>query len=302
MKRVCVLAAALATAAILSGCANKPKSLSGEAPKVPGVDRSIKTAAIARPAAPNLKSKPKAEPKDDPDQGFQLRSSGLRGRTMTVSNINEIRLHSKEVVLTFDDGPVPTHTNRVLTALDKYNVKATFLMTGSMARANPSLALKVFQKGHSVGSHSYTHSNLARMSTTAAINDINRGERAVEAALGGNRNAVGFFRFPYLADTKTLRSTLAGRGIVVLDVDVDSKDYFKSSPDALVLRTMSRLRKRGKGIILLHDLQARTAKALPALLAALNREGFKVVHLKYRGDRRGPVLVSSLDEKQPDQL
>lgn len=212
----------------------------------------------------------------------------LAGRTLHVNSIGDIRLASKEVILTFDDGPAGNNTKRILDALDRKGVKATFLMVGSMARNNPALAREVVRRGHSVGSHTYGHPNLARMSFDSAVKEIRRGEAAIRGAGIGD---IPFFRFPYLADTGALRKHLAGRGIVVLDVDIDSKDYFKQSPQVIAERTMARVKARGRGIILMHDLHARTAAMVPDLLDRLEREGFKVVALKPA--RAGPFVAAA---------
>lgn len=213
---------------------------------------------------------------------------GLAGRTLTVGSVSDIKLRPREVVLTFDDGPIPGKTESILTTLDRYGVKATFLMVGQMAKTYPALARAVTARGHSVGSHTWRHANLAQMGHERAMNEILRGEQAVMA---GSKTDVGFFRFPYLAATSSLRAALARRGTVVLDVGVDSKDYFKLQPDEVVSRTMAALRHRQSGIILLHDIHGRTAAALPALLSQLKAEGYKVVNLRYKRSRMQMVAA-----------
>lgn len=220
-----------------------------------------------------------------------LRRTPLTGRVMRVGTIEDIRLAPGEVILTFDDGPAGGNTRRILDALDDKGVKATFLMVGEMARSRPGLAREVVARGHTVGSHTHGHPNLAAMSHGRAIDEIARGERALREA---GIDDVPFFRFPYLADTAALRRHLAERGIVVLDVDIDSKDYFRISPARVASQTMARLRARGSGIILFHDLHARTATMLPSFLNMLEREGYRVVAL--RPAREGPptaILASS---------
>jgi peptidoglycan-N-acetylglucosamine deacetylase len=200
----------------------------------------------------------------------------LAGRTIPVSSVYDIRLKPREVILTFDDGPVPGRTDSILDTLDEFGVKATFLMVGEMAHRHPETVRKVAARGHSIGSHSWGHPNLAKMSFDQAVAEIKRGEEAIRAAGAG---PVKFFRFPYLADTSRLRTYMAARGVVVLDVDIDSKDYFKTGPTQVAARTMSTLHRQGGGIILFHDLQTRTAAMLPGFLAMLKREGYSVVHI-----------------------
>ena len=215
----------------------------------------------------------------------------LAGRSLRVSRVSDIALRDKEVVLTFDDGPMPGRTEKVLAALDRYGVKATFLMVGQMANAYPAIARKVAARGHTIGTHTQSHRNLAGMSTANAKAEIERGRKSVAAAVGSG-NVAPFFRFPYLASTSALRRDLASNGVVVIDVDIDSKDYFKSSGDQVRARTIARIERRRKGVILLHDIHGRTAEMLPGFLADLKSRGYKVVALK---PGRGSFLVASLD-------
>lgn len=220
-------------------------------------------------------------------------AGGLAGRTIRVSRIADIRLAPGEVVLTFDDGPMPGKTERVLDILDQFGVKATFLMVGQMARAWPAIARKVAARGHSVGSHTQNHPNLAAMGHAAALSEIEAGRRSIAAALAPLRPAP-FFRFPYLASTGALRQHLAAQGIVVIDVDIDSKDYFSSGPDALRARTVSSIASHGSGVVLFHDIHARTAAMLPALLRDLKSRGYRVVHLA-PGSPGTDVLLASVE-------
>jgi peptidoglycan-N-acetylglucosamine deacetylase len=211
---------------------------------------------------------------------FPGQRRGLAGRTIRVGAIHDIILTRGEVVLTFDDGPVPGRTTAVLDALEAHNVKATFLMVGQMARNNPHLVREVASRGHTIGSHTQNHPNLAAMGLDRAMAEIEAGERSISGALVPTRHAAApFFRFPYLADTPALRRHLAARGTVVIDVDIDSKDYFQSTPNQVRDRTLQMLERRGSGIILFHDLHQRTANMLPSFLDQLRSRGFRVVHL-----------------------
>ena len=206
--------------------------------------------------------------------------SALSGRTIAVARYSDIALRPKEVVLTFDDGPMPGKTHKILQALRDYGVGATFLMVGQMAKTYPKIAQDVAQAGHTIGTHTFRHANLRTMSDAAAMAEIRKGEISVADALKpiGMRPAP-FFRFPYLADTSRLRHELAAEGVVAIDVDIDSKDYFRDAPATVRDRTLRTLEKHGQGIILMHDIQARTAAMLPSFLAELQKRGYKVVRL-----------------------
>lgn len=207
-------------------------------------------------------------------------SGNLAGRTLEVASTADIVLRPREVVLTFDDGPRPGKTPAILDTLDAHGVKATFLMLGSSALAHPQLARQVAQRGHTVGSHTYDHVNLSDLSRQAAIEEIARGEAAVAEALDGAGQGLSpFFRFPYLAETGFLRTNLIQGGVVVLDVDIDSKDYYKESARVVADRTLRRLDARGSGIILFHDIHQRTVDMLPGFLEELAARGYSVVRL-----------------------
>lgn len=237
-----------------------------------------------------------AEPKESSTSGFfsSHSFSGLAGRSITVNSIADLKLRYHEVVLTFDDGPMPGRTENILRVLDNAGVKATFMMVGQMARSYPALVREVAAHGHAIGTHTQNHANLANMSAAGAEAQIDGGVKSVSAALVPSMHSVApFFRFPYLASTAALRRQLAARGIVVIDADIDSKDYFQSTSDQVRKRTMSSIEQRGSGIILMHDIHPRTARMLPQLLADLGAKGYKVVRL-VPGHRGRELLVSSL--------
>jgi len=205
-------------------------------------------------------------------------------------------LKAKEVVLTFDDGPNPATTNKVLHALETHCAKATFFMVGSMVRANASTAKKVAAKGHTVGVHSDTHKNLGRLNANSAIKDVDRSIVTINNKVG--RNVARFFRFPYLSENQSVNRHLSRKNYGVFAIDVDSLDYRINNANSLVNRIMSQLRKQGnKGIILMHDTKKVTARATGMLLSRLHKEGYKLVHIRGRSSDRAPepVVIASAD-------
>lgn len=259
------LAAGLAASLMLAGCATKPTT-----------EMSLKTAYAPTAAAhAPLKANDPVAMEPTAWGGYWHH---LAGRTLTVSSLHDLKLADKEVILTFDDGPMPGKTEKILATLDQFGVKGAFMMVGEMAAAHPAIAKKVLDDGNTIGSHTYRHPDLAKMSFDMAMAEVVKGENAVSKAVGTD---VNFFRFPYLADTKSLRSAVAQRDMIVMDVDIDSKDYFSVKPAAVLERTMDELHRRGHGIILMHDIHQRTAAMLPSLLTRLEKEGYKVVTLRY---------------------
>jgi peptidoglycan/xylan/chitin deacetylase (PgdA/CDA1 family) len=186
-------------------------------------------------------------------------------------------LKDKEVVLTFDDGPLRPYTRPVLEALAAHCTKATFFMVGRMAVADPEMVREVARRGHTIGTHTWSHRHLNALSSQQAHGEIELGLSAVQQALG--RPVAPFFRFPYLADSKSLLARLEERNIAAFSIDVDAYDYRTQSADTVHRNIVSQLQSKGKGIILFHDIQPSTARALKRLLDDLKQRGYRVVHM-----------------------
>ena len=191
-------------------------------------------------------------------------------------------LADKEVVLTFDDGPFPATTSKILAALARECVRATFFLIGKSAEANPQIVQRIADAGHSIGHHTWSHPVLSKISPAAALTDIDRGieadKLALHAASTGDASAP-FFRFPGFASTPSLLDTLKSRSIVVFGADLWASDWNVMSPQQELRLLTSRLDSVGKGIILLHDTKNQTASMLPAFLQYLRRNGYKIVHV-----------------------
>jgi peptidoglycan/xylan/chitin deacetylase (PgdA/CDA1 family) len=188
-------------------------------------------------------------------------------------------LQPGEVVLTFDDGPWPTNTPKVLAALKEHCTKATFFIIGKHAVWHPNILKQVAADGHTIGTHTFSHANLAKkkMKGEKGRSEVEKGVSAVKFALGSPPSP--FFRFPFLQDPDDVVAYLGSRNHAVFSMDVDSFDFKHRNPDKVVQSVMSKIKKKGKGIILMHDFQKSTAKAMPKLLNELKAGGFKVVHL-----------------------
>ena len=198
-------------------------------------------------------------------------------------------LADREVVLTFDDGPLPPYSDRVLQILAAQCVKATFFLVGSQARANPAAVRRVYNAGHTIGTHSQNHP-LRQMSQPRAAREIDGGIDSVVAALGDARALAPFFRIPGLLRTPHVEAQARARELVVWSSDTLADDWRKISSDRVLHLALSRLERKGKGVLLLHDIQPRTVLMLPTLLSELKRRRFKIVHVVPEGER--PVLSS----------
>ncbi len=204
----------------------------------------------------------------------------------------------KEVVLTFDDGPWPVNTPAVLEALAHHCVKAIFFPIGKHALWHPEILKQVAAAGHTIGSHTWSHANLgaARKASSkhhrggkdaaeAELSQHDRGVEEIEKGFSAVRAALGappapFFRFPFLKDPPDLLAYLAKRNVAIFSHDLDSFDFKMRKPEDVIKSVMTKLERKGKGIILMHDFQQATAKALPDLLNLLKEKGYKVVHMR----------------------
>ena len=187
-------------------------------------------------------------------------------------------LRDKEVVLTFDDGPWPGHTAAVLKALADQCTKAVFFPIGKHSGWHPDIMKQVAAAGHSVGSHTWSHRDLSKLSQQDGIAEIEKGVAGVSIALG-NKPTAPFFRFPALRHPPELLKYVGERNIGVFSTDMDSFDFKMRKPDQVIASVMKKLEKHGKGIILMHDFQQATAHAAPELLKKLKDGGYKVVQV-----------------------
>lgn len=191
-------------------------------------------------------------------------------------------LADHEVVLTFDDGPRPPSTQKVLAALAQECVRATFFLVGRSAAESPELVRRIAAQGHTVGHHSFSHPMASRLSFERMKADIDRGIAADEMALNGaaiTTPSTPFFRFPYFDSTPPTLDLLQSRGIVVFGADLWASDWENLTPAQELTKVTERLKAARKGIILLHDAQPRTAAMLPAFLRYLRENGYRVVHV-----------------------
>jgi peptidoglycan/xylan/chitin deacetylase (PgdA/CDA1 family) len=207
--------------------------------------------------------------------------AGTTPRVGLKSFPDTLPLADHEVVLTFDDGPWPATTSRVLAALARECVHATFFLIGRNASAHPELARRIASEGHTIGTHTWSHPSLKRIKPEAAIAEIDHGISTVETALRGTTTPVApFFRFPGFESTPATLDLLQSRRIVVFGADLWASDWNRMTPKQELALITERLDAAGKGIILFHDTKAQTAAMLPAFLRYLRDNGYHIVHVK----------------------
>jgi peptidoglycan/xylan/chitin deacetylase (PgdA/CDA1 family) len=201
-------------------------------------------------------------------------------RIGTMQYAETLPLEDHEVVLTFDDGPLPRNSNQILDILASQCVKATFFTVGRMAHDYPEGVRKLRDAGHSIGSHTENHpTGMDRLPIERIRQEIDEGLASVTAALGDASAVAPFFRMPGLRRAEATEEYLASKGIQVWSADFLADDWRLISPSRVYDLAMQRLEAKGKGILLLHDIQARTATALPRILQELKARGYRIVHV-----------------------
>src|SRR5262245_39359764 len=195
-------------------------------------------------------------------------------------------LKDHEVVITFDDGPIPPYSSAVLDTLSSQCVKATYFLVGEMAQAYPSLVRRIYNEGHTIGTHSQNHPlRFQRLTAPSFERQVDRGIASVDAALGDPKALSPFFRIPGLGRTSAIEKYLASKSLVTWSADVVGDDWKRISAREIVRRTMRRLDEKGRGILLLHDIHQTTASALPILLKELKDRGYRVVQVVADNER-----------------
>src|ERR1700688_1421741 len=187
-------------------------------------------------------------------------------------------LNEHEIVLTFDDGPWPGNTPAVLKALAEQCTKAVFFPIGKHAGWHPEILKQVAAAGHTIGSHTWSHKDLTKLTTDEAKDEIEKGIAAVSIALGNNPGGP-FYPSPALRNPPEMVKYLGERNVAIFSTDMDSFDFKMRKPDQVIKSVMAKLAKHGKGIILMHDFQHATAEAVPELFKQLKAGGYKVVQV-----------------------
>jgi len=201
-------------------------------------------------------------------------------------------LGPREVALTFDDGPDPETTRRVLDILDRHCIKATFFMVGYYAAKHPDIVREVAARGHVIGTHTWLHpSSLRSYSQTQAQREIRRGFEAVEAALASapaedRLRLAPFFRFPGLNDSPALIRWLGERHIATFSCEFGADDWKPIGSAEVRRRAIRNIASVGRGILILHDTKPRMADMLSSFIVTMREQGYSFVQLVPAGESR----------------
>ena len=189
-------------------------------------------------------------------------------------------LEDHEVVLTFDDGPLPKYSNQILDILAAHCAKATFFLVGRQANDNPEGVRKVRDAGHTVATHTQNHpTGMDRLPLDRSRQEIEQGIASVTAALADGTAPAPFVRIPGLRTNDGIEEFARAKGLQVWSADFPADDWRNVSAARVYELAIKRLEAKGKGILLLHDIQPRTVAALPRILHELKARGYRIVHV-----------------------
>ena len=196
-------------------------------------------------------------------------------------------LPPRTVLLTFDDGPHPLHTPRILDILARYRIKAVFFQVGqnigtldSAAGAtlrDPQLMARILAEGHAVANHTQTHPQLPKLDAVRVTDEIDRTEALLSFATRGQAGAgrAPLFRPPYGARNDLVLAEVTARGLRSVLWNIDSRDWADPLPRSVAHRVIEETLREGRGIILFHDIHSRAVDALPVVIEELQKHGFQ---------------------------
>jgi cellulose synthase/poly-beta-1,6-N-acetylglucosamine synthase-like glycosyltransferase/peptidoglycan/xylan/chitin deacetylase (PgdA/CDA1 family)/spore germination protein YaaH len=249
---------------------------------------------VARQPQPGHRTVQVDEDKTIPSQYLSVVSETMDSYPLSYT-VAQYGYHPRQVAITFDDGPDPVWTPKILDVLKKKNVKATFFMIGEVAQDNVGVMRRVFNEGHEVGNHTFTHPDISDISTTQVDLQLNLTERLFASKLGVN---PVYFRPPYSIDQEPDTNDQAAPvdriqrlGYVIVGNKIDTSDWDehpRKSPQQIVDTVFEQFAQmdpkpwtRGS-IILMHDGggdRQPTVDALPVLIDALRARGYEIVQV-----------------------
>ena len=247
--------------ASLGSCSNAEKT-AGSA--VPEAAAPVKTEANTAYRTPTIKG---PVPRN-PDMNLSANFSPNAGVTFSRVSVGQ-----NYVAMTFDDGPHPQNTPKLLDILRERNIKATFYVIGRNVDLYPAITRRIVAEGHEIGNHSYTHGNMSKMSDDKVREELKKTADAIARAAGVKPRTL---RPPYGALLQTQRSWIHSEfGYPTIMWAVDPRDWQRPGPSVVTSRILSATTPGA--IVLAHDLHAPTVTAMPATLDGLLQKGYKFV-------------------------
>jgi|GEM_PF-327957 len=209
-------------------------------------------------------------------------STGVRNPTITIprtvppgsrTRYSSVSTTQPLLAMTFDDGPHPTHTPRLLEIMAQRNIKATFYVVGKNVQAYPQIVARMVREGHEVANHTWNHPKFTAISDATIRHELQRTAKAIHSACGVYPKTV---RPPYGAVTERHRQWIYREfGYPTITWNVDPNDWQKPGPSVVAARLVSGARPGG--ILLAHDIHSGTISAMPSAFDQLLGKGFRFV-------------------------
>ena len=239
-------------------------SCSAAAPLKPETAAPVKTTANPGYRTPSVKGPVPRNP------DMALSSDFSKGSGISFSRV---LVSGNYIAMTFDDGPHPQNTPRLLDMLRARNIKATFYVVGQCVDLYPQVVRRTVAEGHEIGNHSNTHRLLSKLSDAEILADLRRCHGAIGRASGVQPRTM---RPPYGGLLQRQRELVhAEFGYPIILWSVDPFDWKRPGSSVVTSRILGGA--SAGGIVLAHDLHSQTVDAMPATLDGLLRRGFKFV-------------------------
>jgi peptidoglycan/xylan/chitin deacetylase (PgdA/CDA1 family) len=203
---------------------------------------------------------------------------------------NGEELPDKVVLMTFDDGPHSTHTPAILDILKEQGVHAVFFQVGrnlgeishgvpTPGHNQPTVS-RILLEGHAVGNHSFTHPVLPKLDSRSVAREIEDTQALIEAMVPEGPGRTRGFRPPYGARDDKVLAQIEQHNLRSIIWNIDSEDWADPLPESIAHRVVQESEKAGRGIVLMHDIHARTVEALPIVIRELKLRGFRFAQWK----------------------
>lgn len=201
---------------------------------------------------------------------------------------NGLELPDHVVLMTFDDGPHPTHTPAILDILKEQGVHAIFFEIGrnlgevrngvATPGQNQAIVARLLREGHAVGNHTFTHPVLPKLDDVDVAREIADTQALIDVIVPEGNGRTGAFRPPYGARNDRVLADIDEHHLRSVIWNVDSEDWADPVPESVAHRVIQEIEKQGRGIVLMHDIHAVTVEALPIVIAELKKRGFRFAH------------------------
>lgn len=188
-----------------------------------------------------------------------------QARRMLAKQAEWISTGVTNITLTFDDGPHPTHTPKLLTTLGSLGIKAVFFVVGKQLEgAGAGILQRIKDLGHQVGNHSYSHANLAKLSEADVTSELGRTQTLI-GAIGTQKK---YFRPPYGSLNATVKKVATAAGMTTVLWNVDTLDWKHRSAD-WIAEGLGQIKSGGQYIVLMHDIHETTVSNVETFVSKL---------------------------------